>query len=476
MRIRVHEAEDYVKALKDQIVKNSGLSENPGFRKYVEEMSLTNRSAYDIIQKSSRDFDAYIDKVCADYIKTDDSVLTFGKYAEYLMEGFRTLYEQTLKAVKAQPSNAPDMDGTPEYYKGEYTLAAIYDRENRLDVASTYENSDFSVEYRLKFDMGVENPQHNELHLSVKPAGTVTYSSFHANRTYPEYSVFKYGEDSFYTALDATVSCYTLDGKYATMGSSADIIGIPVKFDRKAVATFKAYINPKKRKPTDIYVYTGKNGITWWFVGVRNAKDWDEADRTMLDSINSGKEGAGGAKTLKRAYVVKDVPVWGDYIVGDGFRGDKFKFNGDVIAKDDYAPGALDRPQSSKDLYKYDFWDGSPVVYYNDGRGKYYTRDELDSRKAAYNLEMYGFKVFTSNNGDGTYTLEGEAYDGNRNKAEFKYSYDPKTDSLKWTKGSPLWFGYKLDPGQSEALEKALKELIKLGEVELVDDGVFKAR
>lgn len=480
MRIRVYEAEDYVKALKDNIVKNSGLSENPGFLKYVEGLPLTNRSAYDIFQKKSKEFNAYIDKVCADYIKTDDSVLTFGKYAEYLMEGFRTLYEQTLKAVKKDPLNPPDMDGTPEYYTGNYTLAAIYDRENKLDVASTFESRTFKVEYRLKFDMGVENPVHNELHLSVKPAGTVTYSSFHANRTYPEYSVFMYGEDSFYTALDATVSDYTPDGKYVTMGSSADIVGIPVKFDRKAVASFKAYIDPKKRKLEDIYVYYGDgNGssIRKWYVGVRNAKDWDEADRIMLDAMNSGKEGAGGSKTLKRKYIIRNVPVQGDLVIGDGFMRDRnpFKFTGDVLVKNDYYSGALDKYYGSK-YYTYDYWDGTSVVYYNDGRGKYYNWDDLQKAKDAYTLEMSGFQVFTSDNGDGTYTLEGEAYDGNRNKAEFKYSYDPKTDTLTWTKGSPLWFGYKREKGQAEALEAAIKVLIKSGEVELVDDGVFKAR
>ena len=477
MRIRVHEAEDYVKALKDNIVRNSGLSENPGFLKYVEEMPLTNRSAYDIFQKKSKDFNAYIDKVCADYIKTDDSVLTFGKYAEYLMEGFRALYEQTLKAVKTDPLNPPDMDGTPKYYKGEYTLAATYDQENGLNVASTFEHSAFSVEYRLEFGMGVENPLRNELHLSVKPAGTVTYNSFHANRTYPEYSVFKYGEDSFYAALGATVSGYTIDGKYDTMGSSADIVGIPVKFDRKALASFKAYIDPKKRKPTDIYVYFGDGTRRDWFVGVRNAGDWDEADRIMLGVINSGRDSAGDSKTLKRKYIIRDVPVQGDLIIGDGFMHDHnpFKFTGDVIIKDDYYSGALDKYYGSE-FYTYDYWDGNPMVYYNDGKGYYCTRDELNRRKTEYGLEMYGFKVFTSDNGDGTYTLEGEAYDGNRNKAEFKYSYDPKTDTLTWTKNTALWFGGKREEGQEEALETAIKELIKSGEVELVDDGVFKSR
>lgn len=456
----------------------------PAYISYVENMPLTNRAA----EEMRLDNWKFAEKTANAFLTEHKGKYpTFAEFAEYVYSNVKKVYDKVVAKIGAEPKNPLNLgDGKIEYYSGRdaNSLSATIGKLSLESYHSYSSSSDikFYLKNREKeYGSGLylEYVKGYTIEIDIKFEPDIDYKMFAINTENPSISAYL-GEGKMLRPMPAKIYCRALgnwrtDRDSCLIGSTPDIGKSAIKYNLPVLQEYKAMLNPKKLKATDIYTYRayddgGISGIHVYsaYFYVRNAKNWEEADKKVLAYINGGEYDYNVARdlvqceTLSRLGILHGVSVLGDRVVSEPFSRLNVVFKNDVFSINDYYNPSLDNIDYCKDTKR----------FYNVG-GKFYDYNDVSRAKRDLELNVRIEKAYTTAMPGGLFKIDGTGYDGLNKEAKFDYLYDPKTATLTWNGKSPLWFGYKITAGQKEALEGAILQLIGDGKIKLEDDSVY---
>lgn len=464
----------------------------PAYISYVENMPLTNRAAaemgLDIWKFAKKTANAFLTEHSSDYP-------TFAEFAEYVYSNVKKIYAQVVAKIGAEPNNPLNLgDGRIEYsfHIDPDSLSASLGKLS-LKSYQSYSSSSAPIEFYLKnyekeYGAGLylEYVKGYTIEIDIDFVPDIDYKMFIINTENPSLSAYM-GEGKMLRPMSAKIYCPALgdgrtDKSSCLIGSTPDISKSAIKYNLPVLQEYKAMLNPKKQKATDIYIYEayddgGISGIhvyTAYFY-VRNAKNWEEADKKVLAYINGYKYDSNVAgdlvhcETLARFGILHGVSVLGDRVISDPFSRRNVVFKDDVFSFDGYHDPGVDDIDSCKDTKR--FYNVGGKFY--DGKDVSRAQRDLELEKKNLELKVRIEKAYTTAMPDGLFRIDGTGYDGLNKDAKFDYLYEPKTATLTWNGKSPLRFGSKIAAGQKEALESAILQLIGDGKIKLEDDSVY---
>ena len=332
------------------------LQDLPKYVSYVKNMPLTNRMAAEMGMDNWK----FAEKTVNDFLDANNGAYpTFSEFTNYVYQNIRKAYDTIVAKIGKEPKNPMNLDVSKIDYYGSKTSLSARTGNFLLESSHTVYGDDkpfyirnFEKEYGTGFYLDYIDGYTLNVRIEFSPE--IDYTSFAIHTKNPKISSYV-GKGKMYRAISVKVYCPAFgnlktDPESCLIGSTPDISKSAIKYNLPVLRAFKAMLDPKKQKVVDLYSYrayddAGISGIhvhSAYFY-VRNAKNWDEADKKVLAYINSDKYDANVSRDLRfcgglaRRGIIHGVSIIGNRVVApENFTRERTIFTDDVIAYSDY--------------------------------------------------------------------------------------------------------------------------------------------